>query len=656
MKSRLDVEDIILNYDPEFPQARFVAAGLEAALKSSTGRLPSPVPWPDAAKPIAVPLDPAPPETDDLSKFHGYDAVVVTWTAAEAAALGALLTPDYLPSRWYEYRHGVDAYVPLVTGARAPFRDTAKDMARFYHSLGLYFPCRIGAARVLLFKSGLHLDYDGPATPVRQLMIEIAQAVAPKLFITTGTGGGIGADVALGDVVIAGRTRFDCVTQFKNAAWHNSSYATSPLPDGALDAITPDLTKVNASRIEGARAVPTIWAAADDTVVTTDFFGFDDSTDHYKLQGSGARACDMGDAMVGDALQQVPGIRWYAIRNASDPQIPNPSNDIEAAKQQAGEIYTKYGAFTTAASVIATWAVIDAACNGGASTMATKAKTKSHAAPARRLGHGAAGSDPLAKLAVRRASKHGGYGWVHDLPDARDFVYAAPLQRFPGGLPTSVDLRSECPPVYDQGQLGSCTGNGIAGAIEFDQRKQGNTEFTPSRLFIYYNERVMEGTVSQDSGAQVRDGIKSVATLGAPPETDWPYVIAKFADKPPPNAYSDALQDLVSSYARVAQVLTQMQGCLAEGYPFVFGFTVYESFESEAVATTGVVPMPASGEKVVGGHCVVAVGYDDAKRVFIIRNSWGTSWGIKGYCTMPYEYLLRPHLASDFWTIRSVTG
>ena len=238
-------------------------------------------------------------------------------------------------------------------------------MARYYHSLGLYFPCTIGRARVLLFKSGLHLDYDGPATPVKTLMAEIATAVGPRIFITTGTGGGIGKDVALGDVVIAGRARFDCVTQFKNESWKAKSFATSKLPAGALAAIAPDLTKVNAARIKGARATPKIWASSDDTIVTTDFFGFDDSTDHYQLQGSGARACDMGDAMVGYALQDLPNLHWYAIRNASDPQIPNPSGNINQAKQQAGEIYAEYGAFTTAASAIATWAVIDKTFNGG---------------------------------------------------------------------------------------------------------------------------------------------------------------------------------------------------------------------------------------------------------------------------------------------------
>ena len=652
----LDVEDIILNYDPEFPQQRFLSAGLEAALKSSTGRLPSVVPWPDASRPIAAPLDPAPSETDDLTKFRGYEAVVVTWTSAEAAALAALLTPDYLPSRWYEYRHNINSYIPLVTGNQSPFNDQSKEMARYYHSLGLYFPCRIGNARVLLFKSGLHLDYDGPAVPVRKLIVEIAQTIGPQVFVTTGTGGGIGSDVALGDVVIAGRTRFDCVTQFKNESWHDASYSTSVLPDGALEAITPDLTKVNASRIQGARPVPEIWASGNDSVVTTDFFGFDDSTD-YQLQGQGARACDMGDAMVGDVMQDVPNLKWYSIRNASDPQIPNPSKNIAHAKQQAGEIYSKYGAFTTAASVIASWAVIDAACNGGSGNMSAASRSKSHIpSSSRRSSHTADTSDPLARLSIRKSSEHGGYGWVRDLPDARDFMYAAPLIRFPQGLPASIDLRSECPPVYNQGQLGSCTANGIGGALEFDQRKQGNKEFTPSRLFIYYNERVIEGTVTQDSGAQVRDGIKSVATLGAPPETDWPYDIQEFAQKPPAIAYSDGKLDLVSSYARVAQNLSQMQGCLAEGYPFVFGFTVYESFESQTVAETGIVPMPASGETVVGGHCVVAVGYDDTKRAFIIRNSWGTGWGIKGYCLMPYEYLLSSSLASDFWTLRSVTG
>jgi C1A family cysteine protease len=246
------------------------------------------------------------------------------------------------------------------------------------------------------------------------------------------------------------------------------------------------------------------------------------------------------------------------------------------------------------------------------------------------------------------------YGWVRDLPDHRDFLYAAPIAILQK-LPAKVDLRPQCPPVYDQGELGSCTGNGIAGAFHFDEMKQKQAHvFMPSRLFIYYNERAIEGTTGTDSGAQIRDGIKSVAAQGVCDEKLWPYDIAKFADKPPESCYKDAKKHKVSSYQRLAQNLMQMKGCLASGYPFVFGFTVYESFESQAVAKSGQVPMPAPAESVLGGHCVMAVGYDDAQSRFIIRNSWGETWGMEGYCTMPYAYLSQSDLSSDFWTIRLV--
>jgi nucleoside phosphorylase len=359
----VDIHDIILNYDPEQPSPRFKAAGLAAAAMSTSDRLPSAVPWPAGTAPVAAPLSKAPSEDADLTAFKGYDAIVMTWTSAETAALASLFTPDFLPSKWYEYRHGVEAYVPLVTGQRSPFNDQRATMERYFHSLGLYFPCRVGNARVLLFKSGLHLDYDGPALPVRKLVAELLAVVQPKMLITTGTGGGIGKDVALGDVVIAALTRFDCATQFKDEPFRDASYDTSPLPAGTLAAITPALTSVNAKRVTGGRPVPKIWSAATDAIVTTDFFGFDDSTDHFKLQGKG-RVCDMGDAMVGQVASARHGLRWYAIRNASDPQIPNPDHDIDAANTKAGEIYSRFGAFTTAASVVATWAVIHSAFNG----------------------------------------------------------------------------------------------------------------------------------------------------------------------------------------------------------------------------------------------------------------------------------------------------
>jgi C1A family cysteine protease len=245
------------------------------------------------------------------------------------------------------------------------------------------------------------------------------------------------------------------------------------------------------------------------------------------------------------------------------------------------------------------------------------------------------------------------YGWIPDIPDHRDLLYAAPIVHLKA-LPLKVDLRPQCPKeIYDQGDLGSCTANAIAAAIEFDLMKEKVKDvFTPSRLFIYYNERVIEGTVDSDSGAMIRDGIKSVASQGAAHEQLWAYQIAQFADKPSPAAYDDALKHKVTLYQRLVQNLNQMKGCLASGYPFVFGFTVYDSFETDAVTQTGQVPMPGPNEQVLGGHAVLAVGYDDGQQRFIVRNSWGQDWGMAGYFTMPYAYLTDSSLSDDFWTIR----
>ncbi len=245
------------------------------------------------------------------------------------------------------------------------------------------------------------------------------------------------------------------------------------------------------------------------------------------------------------------------------------------------------------------------------------------------------------------------YGWIPDEPDQRDHLYSAPPQ-FLKALPPSTDLRAKCPPVYNQGELGSCTANAIAAAVEFDRMRQKLSDFVPSRLFIYYNERRIEGTVSIDSGAMIRDGIKSVASDGACPEPEWPYDIAKFMRRPPAKCYVDAKLDRAVSYQSIIQDLNQMKGCLASGYPFIFGFTVYESFEGDAVRRTGHAPMPGWRERPVGGHAVMAVGYSESKQWFLVRNSWGAEWGIKGYFTMPYAYLIQPGLARDFWTIRLI--
>ena len=360
MSSKFDVDDVILNYDPAAPASPLPRRRAGSCL---------PAGWrgPAAAHPLARRQRP-----QGRAARHPAGRNRRSLAFLRLRRGGRHLDrgrgfgtgrPVYLGSfhfGWYEYRHDIATYIQLVTGAQAPFNSRQADMDRSYQSLGLYFPCTIGSARVLLFKSGLHLAYDGPAIPVRRLMAEIAEAVAPKLFITTGTAGGIGADVLLGDVVIAGTVRFDCKTQFATQPWAAATYQAPPLPPGALAAITPSLTSINAARLPGARPAPQTFSATTDANVTTDFFAFDDSTDHYGLEGLG-RTCDMGDAMVANALQSLPNIAWYSIRNASDPQIANPSGNMEQASRQAAEIYAKYGGLTTAASVIATWAVIQAA-------------------------------------------------------------------------------------------------------------------------------------------------------------------------------------------------------------------------------------------------------------------------------------------------------
>jgi C1A family cysteine protease len=243
-----------------------------------------------------------------------------------------------------------------------------------------------------------------------------------------------------------------------------------------------------------------------------------------------------------------------------------------------------------------------------------------------------------------------GYGWLPDLPDHRDLLFAKqPKPRVT--IPKSVDLRAACSAVEDQGQLGSCTANALAGALEFLERKDGVSFQDLSRLFIYYNERAVEGAVKTDSGAMIRDGIKSLAKLGVCPESQWPYVITRFAAQPTPACYSAAIKHQITTYARL-ETLNDMHACLAAGFPFVFGFTVYQSFESQAVAKSGIMPMPKPGESTLGGHAVMAAGYDDSKKRFLIRNSWGPDWGLGGYFWMPYAYLTNRQLCDDLWTIR----
>ena len=244
------------------------------------------------------------------------------------------------------------------------------------------------------------------------------------------------------------------------------------------------------------------------------------------------------------------------------------------------------------------------------------------------------------------------FGWIKDHSDSRDKIWTAP-KLILATLPPLVDIRKtgSLPPVYNQGDLGSCTANAIAGLCEFTGKHEGHPWEMPSRLFIYYNERRLEGTTSSDSGAELRDGIRALNKWGFPAESLWPYDISKFADMPPVSVYSAATKDIVTQYARMPQDANSLQARLVQTKPVVFGFTVYSSFMSNSVAETGMVPMPSSSDSVEGGHAVLLVGYDAVKKLFIVRNSWGEGWGDNGYCYFPMEYLTNANLASDFWTI-----
>jgi C1A family cysteine protease len=245
------------------------------------------------------------------------------------------------------------------------------------------------------------------------------------------------------------------------------------------------------------------------------------------------------------------------------------------------------------------------------------------------------------------------FGWKPDLPDYRDHKLAA-FEPINVAVPAMVDLRSGDSPIRDQGQLGSCTAFTGEGSFHYLNNKQGLPDMLGSPLFLYYVERVDQGTVPHDSGATIREICKALAKYGIAPESDWPYDISKFTQQPPQKSYADALQHKVVQYLSVAQQLDQMKSCLASGYPIMIGFTVYENFETPPTSTTGMVQMPQGG--VLGGHANLLVGYDDHRQVFISRNSWGTQFGDRGYVYFPYGYLTNPDLARDFWTLRNVTG
>jgi C1A family cysteine protease len=247
------------------------------------------------------------------------------------------------------------------------------------------------------------------------------------------------------------------------------------------------------------------------------------------------------------------------------------------------------------------------------------------------------------------------YNWIPDIPDKRDLLYqAAKIPKI--SMPKSVDLRPNCSKVEDQGDLGSCTANASVAALEYLENVNKKDIYEDlSRLFVYYCTRKLQNTIKYDSGASLRTTIKALVKYGACPEDVYPYDIMKFKTKPPEQCFYVANDHKVMQYMRLS-TLRDMKICLASGYPFVFGFSVYESFESDDVANTGIAQLPTKNDSLLGGHAVLGVGYDDVTQRFLIRNSWGEDWGNNGYFTLPYDYLADRDLSDDFWVIKLASG
>lgn len=355
---RSTIDDIelarhIIEFDPWKPETYAAWTELSAATLAATHPALQPIPWPSAEAPLPRPLTPSPKLADPLPQA---DYLVVTWTVAEAQALANVLTPGHLSSAWYPYAHLFATQYEHDIRPGAPASKSKR--------LGTFFPLTVGTKKVICFKSELHLSQDGVKLPVRKLWRQIIGETRARVVITTGTAGAIGSDVKLGDVVLGRTVRFDCTRTFAHEAFAAQQFH-SPLavPVKRLDTATQKLIPANSGMLPAPhRTLRFYYDAAPPkekpTVVTTDFFAFDNSVNTYKLQALGA-AVEMGDAVLGLVCQDLGGAApgWLAIRNASDPQIDG-TLPLDEQKKTAARIYERYGYWTTVGSAIATWAVI----------------------------------------------------------------------------------------------------------------------------------------------------------------------------------------------------------------------------------------------------------------------------------------------------------
>ena len=242
------------------------------------------------------------------------------------------------------------------------------------------------------------------------------------------------------------------------------------------------------------------------------------------------------------------------------------------------------------------------------------------------------------------------YGWYPDIPDTRDkFINFPEILKFRN----MADLRDtgNFGKVYDQGNLGSCVANALCSIIEYESNRNKNLTINPSRMFLYYNQRVIQNTTEYNSGSTIRDGTKILNKLGVCDESRCQYNESFFNVKPSVDAYIDAQNYKGIKYKKVQCNLKCIKSALTLLYPIIFGFSVYETFDDpDGVENTGIMELPKNDEKIIGGYAALIVGYDEDNERVLVQASFGTDWGIDGYFWMPYKFLLSG-ACSDFWII-----
>lgn len=244
------------------------------------------------------------------------------------------------------------------------------------------------------------------------------------------------------------------------------------------------------------------------------------------------------------------------------------------------------------------------------------------------------------------------FGWVRErFRDPRDVLYSVSPTVI-AKRPPALNLRERWKTdPWDQLSLGRCGPMSAKSELLYDQEQTPAPDILPSSLYIYYNTRVLMGTVNYDSGVSNRELCKALAQYGWCSEAAHTEDIKRFKEVPSQAAYAEGATRKVTRYERVTQSIEGMEGAIAQFDPFIFGCNWYASWETSAIARSGNLTVTGRSDRILGGHDVVVCGYDSVKRVFLFRNSWGTGWGDQGYGSIPYDQALDPRKANDFWTL-----